>query len=114
MAIDLSALRTRVEDDLDLLREMIDLFLDSSPLLMAELEVGVERRDCQTIERTAHALKGAMQSLAAAPAAQAAMRVEELGRAGNLQCVESAMQDLKCEFRRLNVELQAYPQEVPV
>ena len=111
--IDLSALRARVEDDLDLMREMIELFLDSSPMLLAELESGVNRQDSQTIERAAHALKGALQSLAAGPAARAALRVEEVGRAGELQTIESALHDLQDELQRLNTELQTYSHEVP-
>jgi two-component system, sensor histidine kinase and response regulator len=111
--IDLPALRARVEDDLDLMREMIDLFLDSSPMLLAELESGITRQDSQTIERAAHALKGALQSLAAGPAARAALRVEELGRNGELQILESALHDLQDELQRLNTELQTYSHEVP-
>ena len=100
-AIDLATLLSRVENDMELLGEMIELFLDSSPLLLSEIEAGVARRDSQTIERAAHALKGAMQSLSATPAAKAALRLEELGRAGDLASAEEALAELKDEFQRL-------------
>ena len=64
---------------------MVGLFLDSSPLLLAEVEAGVARHDTQTIERAAHALKGAMQNISAAPAARAASALEETGRMGNMR-----------------------------
>jgi two-component system, sensor histidine kinase and response regulator len=111
-SIDMAALRARVEDDLDLIAEMMELFQDSAPLLLAEIEAGVDRADSQTIERAAHALKGALQSLAAGPAARAAFRVEELGRAKDLDLIEPALQNLQQEFQRLSAELQAYSQQV--
>jgi CheY-like chemotaxis protein len=110
--IDFASLLARVENDVELLAEMFDLFLDSSPLLMAEIETGIERADSQVIERAAHALKGAMQSIAAVPAATAALHLEQLGRAGDLTAVDKAVQQLKVELKRLNLALAEYTQGV--
>jgi signal transduction histidine kinase/DNA-binding response OmpR family regulator/HPt (histidine-containing phosphotransfer) domain-containing protein len=95
------SLLTRVENDWDLLQEMIELFLDSSPRLLAEIELGVARRDGQTVERAAHALKGAMQSISAGPAARAALNLEELGRMGDTASADKSLSHLKQEFERL-------------
>lgn len=78
--IDLTTFLTRVENDWDLLHEMIDLFLDSSPRLLAEIEGGMVRRDSRTVERATHTLKGAMQSISALPAARAAANLEAIAR----------------------------------
>ena len=80
---------------------MIELFLDSSPRLLAEIELGVARRDGQTVERAAHALKGAMQSISAGPAARAALNLEELGRMGDTASADKSLSHLKQEFERL-------------
>ena len=98
---DVPSLLTRVENDWDLLQEMIELFLDSSPRLLAEIELGVARRDGQTVERAAHALKGAMQSISAGPAARAALNLEELGRMGDTASADKSLSHLKQEFERL-------------
>ena len=65
---DREALRARVENDLDLLAEMIDLYLTSSPLLLSELESAVASGDGERVTRAAHTLKGVFGSMCAAPA----------------------------------------------
>jgi HPt (histidine-containing phosphotransfer) domain-containing protein len=93
--LDLASLLARVENDSELLSEMIELFLETSPLLVAEIEAGVVRQDGQTIERAAHALKGAMQSMGAVRGARAAMRLEELGRSNNPPPAAESLAGLK-------------------
>lgn len=110
--VDFVALLARVENDVELLDEMIELFLENSPLLMAEIESGVSQRDSQVVERTAHALKGAMQSIGAMPAARAALQLEDVGRAHDLSAVDEALVDLKEEFERLRAVLTKCSQEV--
>ncbi len=96
--IDTTALLARVENDWDLLHEMIELFLESAPPLMAEIHAGVARQDSRTVERAAHALKGSMQSISAVPAAQAALRLEELARLGHVEDSRQTLSTLKLEF----------------
>jgi signal transduction histidine kinase/CheY-like chemotaxis protein/HPt (histidine-containing phosphotransfer) domain-containing protein len=99
--IDLTTLLTRVENDWDLLHEMIDLFLDSSPRLLAEIEGGMVRRDSRTVERATHALKGAMQSISALPAARAAANLEAIARSGDIKDAGELASVLKLEFELL-------------
>jgi signal transduction histidine kinase/CheY-like chemotaxis protein/HPt (histidine-containing phosphotransfer) domain-containing protein len=104
--VDLAALLSQVENDWDLLGEIIELFLDSSPRLLAEAEAGLARRDAQTVERAAHALKGAMQNIGAVPAVQAAVDLEEIGRNGDLDHAQESLTRLKQEFDFLVVALE--------
>jgi two-component system sensor histidine kinase/response regulator len=103
--VDMKTLLTRVENDWDLLHEMMALFLETAPPLLAEIEAGVARRDCHTVERTAHALKGAMQSISAVPAAQAALKLEDLARMGTTEDAGKSLSALKLEFERLILAL---------
>ena len=80
---------------------MVGLFLDSSPSLLAEIEAGVARHDSQTIERAAHGLKGAMQSIGAVPASRAAADLEEIGRTGNVAEAVESLACLQHEYERL-------------
>ncbi|HEX4146059.1 MAG TPA: response regulator [Pirellulales bacterium] len=105
-AVDLAALLGQVENDWDLLGELIALFLDSSPRLLAEAEAGLARHDAQTLERAAHALKGAMQNIGAVPAVQAAIDLEEIGRNGDLSHAQESLARLKQEFDDLVVALE--------
>ncbi len=65
--LNLDELRQRVEGDMELLDEIIDLFLESSPKLMQQLEAAVADHDLKLAKTTAHTLKGALQTIAAAP-----------------------------------------------
>ena len=107
--VDMTTLLARVENDWDLVHEMIELFLESSPQLLAEIEAGVACQDRQTVERAAHALKGAMQSISAVPAAAAASKLEEAARKGAAEDPESSLSILKMEFERLVATLSATP-----
>jgi two-component system, sensor histidine kinase and response regulator len=104
-AIDFAELLARVEDDSSLLEELIELYRESSPRLLSELEAGVERGDASSVQHAAHTLKGALQNLSAANGAQAALQLETLGRSGNLDSAEQSLSELKRELDRLQAEL---------
>ena len=99
--IDLPALLVQVENDRDLLAELVELFLQSSPRLLEEAQAGLARGDWQTVERASHALKGAMQNIAAVPAAQAAAALEEAGRTGDAARAAASLARLKFKFAEL-------------
>jgi HPt (histidine-containing phosphotransfer) domain-containing protein len=102
---DLSALRARVEDDLELLAEMIDLYLSSSPLLLQEIESAVAARDRERINRTAHTLKGLLKNMCATTCAEAALQLEAIGKTGDLTQADELLAALKHEFERLQTVL---------
>jgi PAS domain S-box-containing protein len=108
----LAALRDRVEQDFDLLVEMIELYDSSSPLLLAEVEAAVADRNGQRIARAAHTLKGMFQNLCAAKSAEAAMRLEQSGKGGDLAQADELLVTLKTECDRLKVELNHVAEEL--
>lgn len=110
-AVDFEALLERVENDTTLLEEMIGLYLESSPRLVNEIESGVERQDAQAVQRSAHALKGALQNLSAGPSAEAALALEKMGRAGELKSADRTLMELKDQLNRLQAELRNWSKE---
>ncbi len=98
---DLEALLARVEDDWDLLLEMVDLYLGSSPKLLAEMSETLEHGDLVGLERLAHGLKGALQNISALSAAEAAADLEEMGRRGNVAAAAASLARLEAESIRL-------------
>jgi signal transduction histidine kinase/CheY-like chemotaxis protein len=105
-AFDLAGLRATLEEDADLVGELIELFLSSSPSLLSDIETAVAHRDCQTLERAAHSLKGAVRHLCAVPCAQAAQELENKGKAGDLNDIDPWLATLKLELQRLRTALQ--------
>ena len=70
-----------------------------------------ERGDGKALERAAHKLKGSMGSFGAARAAEAALRLEIMGRDGEFAQVEEAGADLEHEVARLREALTTFIKE---
>ncbi len=95
----------RLGDDLELVTELIELFLDESPKLLTDVQQAVELRDAKAIERTAHRLKGSVGNFGMNDTCAAALRLEVIGRKGDLTDAEAAYQSLHDELRQLQAEL---------
>ena len=106
--VDFDALKSRVESDLDLLREVIELYLECAPQMLAEVEVAVARCDRQAIEQASHSLKGAMLNIGAGPAARAAARLEIASRRPDFVQIRDLFTDLKQENAVLVTALQSH------
>jgi len=100
--LDESTLRARFEGEPDLLRDVVNLFLDDCPKLMDGIRGAVERSDAPGLERAAHKLKGTVANFSAQASYDAALRLEVMGRGGHLEQaretlarLESALQELR-------------------
>ena len=111
---DFSSLRDRVENDLDLFAEMIDLYMSSSPLLLKDIESAVADRDGDKINRAAHTLKGVLKNMCATTCAKAALQLETIGRSGDIESADQSLVTLKIELQRLQSVLTEVAQGVKV
>lgn len=101
-------MRNRLGDDLDLVTELIELFLEESPKLLVDVQIAVQRRDSKAIERSAHRLKGSAGKFGMNATVQTAMRLEVLGRTGDLADVDAICQSLCEELHLLQDELDQW------
>jgi HPt (histidine-containing phosphotransfer) domain-containing protein len=97
----------QVGDDLVVLKEVIGVLLDTCPGMMQEIRQTINAGDAPGLRRAAHTLKGAVAVLAAAPAAAAALTLENLGREAALDRAPAALAVLEREVNRLVLELRA-------
>ncbi len=98
----------RLGDDLELVTELIELFLEESPRLLVDVQFAVRHRDPKAIERSAHRLKVSAGNFGLNATVKTAMRLEVLGRTGDLADVEAICQSLCDEFRQLHEELDQW------
>jgi len=98
----------RVGHDRALARELVETFLASSPELVARIREALAAGDTTQIERSAHALGGALAGISARPGAEAASGLERLARAGNLDACRSATRLVGAELDRLEPELRGF------
>jgi two-component system sensor histidine kinase/response regulator len=96
-----------VEGNRELLIELVQLFMEESPKQLADLDQAIARGDVAAIALRAHALKGPLSSLGAPAAADAAWRLEQMGRSGQLEGLVAARGDLERELSRLERALTA-------
>ena len=97
----------RLEGDEQLLREVIELFIQDSGGLIDRLRTAVDANDAAEVRAAAHRLKGAASNLAAGPVTDAARALEVIGERGTLSGAMPAWRRLKDEADRLVVALRA-------
>jgi PAS domain S-box-containing protein len=99
--VDWAVALKRVGGDRELLRELAGVFLGECPRWMAELRQAVAGHDALTLRRVAHTLKGSMGQFGAEAAWAAALRLETMGRDGDLAGAPEACAALEEQLRRL-------------
>ncbi len=106
-ALDREALLQRIGGDEGLLAELVAVFRADSARLLEEIAAGLERGDARAVERAAHSLKGSVRFFGAAAAADEALRLEKMGRAGDVAGGREALARLSAECERLLAALPA-------
>ncbi|MEW6139316.1 MAG: PAS domain S-box protein [Thermodesulfobacteriota bacterium] len=104
--VDREALLDRVAGDMDLLRDVVDLFMDDSKRLLDRISEAVTKKDADELERAAHALKGSVLNFEARTVADIALNLETMGRNRDLTRAESEVAELEKQIRALRAELK--------
>jgi HPt (histidine-containing phosphotransfer) domain-containing protein len=107
-AFDPSEILARVEGDLELLAELVEIFDGEAPQRLSEIRRCMEVGDANGLERAAHALRGSVASFGAHPAAQAAHALEIRGRDGAFAGAEVHVAELAHELSRLQIALASF------
>ena len=110
-ALDLELALSRVGGDRELLQELIELFLQESPKMLSELQDATAAGDAQTVENTAHGLKGSAANFGAEATVDAAFRLEMLGREKKNAEFSEALLALEENLLRLSQELANIEEE---
>jgi len=97
----------RVNGDRGLLRELVALFLKDWPRMLQRIRRAVRQRDPEALRAAAHTLKGSVATFAAGPAADAALKLETMGREGRIHEAEEAARALADDLRQLEEALRA-------
>ncbi|HEU0121328.1 MAG TPA: Hpt domain-containing protein [Bryobacteraceae bacterium] len=92
--LDCAVALERLGGDEELLREVASLFLDEYPMLMREIRIAATTRDAEALQRAAHSMKGSVSNFGADGVYQAAFVLEKKGRAGDLESLDSCIDQL--------------------
>ena len=99
--IDRVSLLERVEGDQELLTEMIHLFQEDAPNLLAAMRDAQQRGDMAVLERSAHSLKGAVSNFSAKAAAAAALQLEQDARNKDAESAKKSLVDVERSVKNL-------------
>ena len=83
------------------------MFIQERAAILEPIVRAIEQCDPNRLERAAHRLKGTFGTLAAPRASEAARRLELIGRDGDLQPADGALDVLRLEMGRLESELRS-------
>jgi CheY-like chemotaxis protein len=97
---------TKLDADESLLRELIQIFLEESPKQLECLSRAIETGDWQTIERTAHSLKGELNCLGFIEVGKQAREIELIGRERLLETGKDAMFTFRRELHTLTTAMK--------
>ena len=82
---DRQALLDRVHGDLNLLRELVDLFTAEVPGMLSRIERAIQHGSASELEKASHKIKGSMLQFSAHAAANIALHLEESGQTGSME-----------------------------
>ncbi len=98
----------RISDDSDLFRELIRLFQEDSPRMLEAIRAAIEAADAESVERTAHLLKGAVSNFAASEVVQAAQHLENMGRHADFHEARDAYRALEQSLSHFQAALDEW------
>ena len=94
-SIDWKEALASVRGDVELLRELAEIFLHECPRWLLCLREGLDRGDASLVSRTAHTLKGSLGTFAAKSAHRAALELENRGRENRLEDASGVLSNLE-------------------
>jgi len=106
-SLDLKALLAAFAGRADLVVDVVDVFLVDGPATVARLKQAAAAGDAVAVASAAHALKGSAGLFSQGHAYESVRELEQRARAGNLEGVERACDEIDAAVSHLIAELRA-------
>jgi len=103
---DRAALTARLMDDEELLQQIVTGFLDDMPRQIDALKTHAGSGDATQVGLQAHTIKGAAASVGGMALSAVALRLEQAGKAGQLDTVAALVSELDQQFVLLRTHMQ--------
>ncbi len=96
----------RLDNDEELIAMVMQGFSERTPQLLTELQEALDKNNADTVTITGHTIKGAAANAGAEAMSEAALLVEQSGKAGDIAGAAKSFEDLKKEFELFKQALQ--------
>ncbi len=103
---DREALLDRVDNDMEFLSETVEMLEEDGPDLLAQIRSAVDAGDSETLAVAAHTYKGMVANFCADSTVEAALKLELMGKGGDLAGANEALAVLEDRAGRLAAALR--------
>jgi hypothetical protein len=97
-----------VEGDRDLFVELVNVFRENYPTELSWIRDAILLCDSEALLRASHHFKGTLSALAAGPACDATVRLENMGRNADLTNAGAAYTEMEQHVRALDAALSEW------
>ena len=94
-----------LDGDVELLQEILEIFLEMVPEQLEELDAHIQARRISDVDLLAHSLKGSASNFCAVKFVASSRKLEKLAKAGSLNGAEDMARQIRSDFAELQ-ELQ--------
>jgi HPt (histidine-containing phosphotransfer) domain-containing protein len=105
-ALDFDELLGRLSGDIDLLRDIAELYFTEYPKQFDDLRSAVAARDIKRIQQAAHKIKGTAKNFSAPAATECAFALEQTKEFGDGAAIAEMTEQLSRELHRLESGLK--------
>ena len=109
---DKDELLEELDGDREFLKESLEMLDSDAPTLLKQIRESLDGGDADAVSVAAHTIKSMVGNFCAASAFAAALKVETLGRSGDLTACEAELVSLEAEVSRLQIELRQFLDEM--
>lgn len=106
MYVDLDSLKSHFDGDEELIGELVEVFEETYPETLANIEKAINDQSTKDLELHAHTLKGMLANFFVDKLKELAFQLEKIGREGNLGDVSDQAEQLKSEIPKMLAELK--------
>ncbi len=99
--VDMADAMDRFDNEIGFFKEMLEQFLKLLPAQVREIEDAVRAGDADTVQKTAHNIKGSAGTLSARRLYSIVLEMEEKGRSSDFSEMPKLLEDLKSEIALL-------------
>ncbi len=96
-----TTIMTQVMDDQELYQEIIDIFLQDTPLQIKELKKCLELDDADGVQMRAHSIKGASANVGGEALQNKAYKFEKAAKNGDLEFIRNGLGEFESHFSHL-------------
>lgn len=98
----------RMDGDMELLKEVLEIFLEDAPNLMGALRLAIRGGDKDAMERAAHTLKGAAANISAKALQRLSSNMQEMIKKGEVVNIEKLLGNMEAHYEALDKALRSH------